>query len=215
MRPFSPSAERNREPIAGILSSLLQAPRSIDELPAPHVLEIASGTGQHAAYFTEKFPHVIWRPTDYQAESVEVIQEYRAELPTQVKERLLPPLALDVRQVPWELGGLNAPAYALIVCINMLHISPWSAAVGLFGGGKKALRPGGALFTYGPYRFSGVFTAESNHEFDLDLKRRNPEWGVRDLSQLKALAAEHQFELEAVHPLPANNHGLVWRLRDA
>ncbi|MCA9634324.1 MAG: DUF938 domain-containing protein, partial [Myxococcales bacterium] len=99
-----------------------------------------------------------------------------------------------------------------IVCANMVHISPWHSTVGLFGGGALSLKPHGVVLTYGPYRFSGVFTAESNRAFDQDLKRRNPEWGVRDIDSLRQVAGENGFDLEETHSLPANNHVLVWRL---
>lgn len=196
MRYHAPAADRNSAPILEVLRQVLPA--------AAHVLELASGSGQHALYFSSRLPGVRWQPSDLSAEAIESIRSYRAEGDP---ERFLDPIQVDASAPPWGIQELDA-----ISCINMIHISPWQASVGLFGGGATSLKPGGVVMTYGPYRFSGVFTAESNRAFDQDLKRRNPEWGVRDVDDLQHVAHRHGFSLESTHSLPANNHALIWRL---
>ena len=197
MRYHYPAADRNAEPILNVLRQSLPA--------NAEVLELASGSGQHALYFSSRLPGVRWQPSDVSDESLASIRDYRTEGDP---ERLLDPIKLDATNPPWNVGKFDA-----IVCANMIHISPWIATQGLFGGGAQSLNPGGMLITYGPYRFSGVFTADSNREFDADLKRRNPEWGVRDVDDLEAVARNAGFTLERTHTMPANNHTLIWRLR--
>lgn len=196
MRYHAPAADRNSAPILEVLRQVLPK--------AANVLELASGSGQHALYFSSHLPGVRWQPSDLSPEAIESIRSYRAEGDP---ERFLDPIQVDASAPPWGIRELDA-----ILCINMIHISPWQASVGLFGGGATSLKPGGVLVTYGPYRFSGVFTAESNRAFDQDLKRRDPEWGVRDVDDLEGVANQHGFSLESTHSLPANNHALIWRL---
>jgi SAM-dependent methyltransferase len=194
VRQSSPSVARNREPILEILRRVLP--------PTGLVLEIASGTGEHAVHFARGLPGVSWQPTDPSEAALASIAAWRedAALPN-----LRPPLALDVT-APWPVDTAAA-----VVCINMLHISPWEAAVALFAGAARVLSPGAPLVTYGPYRFAGRFTAPSNHAFDADLRARDPRWGVRDVDDLDALARDHGLVREETVALPANNHALVWR----
>ncbi len=195
MRAYSEAAQRNSGPIGEVLLTLL--PRGA------HVLELASGSGQHARYLSQLLPEVVWQPSDPAPEALASIECYRAEADP---ARLLSPLQLDAAAPPWGLEAQDA-----VVCINMVHISPWEASRGLFQGAASALTEAGVLITYGPYRFDGVFLAESNREFHHSLRRRNPLWGVRDVTALKQLAAEVGMSLSEQHALPANNHLLVWR----
>jgi SAM-dependent methyltransferase len=192
----SPSTARNRDPILSVLK-----PR----LPANGlVLEVASGAGEHAAYCAAALPGLKWRPTDPDADARASIAAWRAHagLPN-----LLEPLALDASDPDgWPVERADA-----VVNINMIHISPWSAAEGLMAGAGRVLPPGGDLFLYGPYFEADVETAPSNLAFDESLRRRNPAWGVRRLEDVKALAAEQGLELEERVAMPANNLSLVFR----
>jgi Protein of unknown function (DUF938) len=190
----SPAAERNREPILAVLRTALPA----DGL----VLELASGSGEHAVHFAAGLPHLRWQPTDADAEARASIAAWRDEA---ALANLLPPLALDVT-APWPIERADA-----IVCINMIHIAPWAATEALFAGAARLLPPGAPLVTYGPYKFEGEFTAPSNHDFDQSLRSRDPRWGVRDVVELDREAARHGLVRRETLALPANNHALVWR----
>ncbi|HEY0254745.1 MAG TPA: DUF938 domain-containing protein [Kofleriaceae bacterium] len=188
MKQHSPAAERNREPIREVLAR---------ELPASGtVLMIAEGSGQHAAYFAGAFPQLVWQPSDPSAEARASIAAWGEGIPN-----FRSPIDLDVTRSDW-------PAADAITCINMIHISPWEATVGLFAGAARTLAPGQLLFTYGPYRFGGA-TAPSNEAFDLSLRSRDPRWGIRDVAELERAAPG--FTLAQTIALPANNHALVWR----
>lgn len=194
MKRHAPATGRNRAPILGVLRRVL-----VDhEL----VLEIASGSGEHAVFFAAALPHLRWQPSDRDADALASIEAWRAEagLPN-----LEPALALDVCAPRWPLARADA-----VVCINMLHISPWSASVALFEGAARLLAAGAPLVTYGPYRFGGR-TAPSNDAFDASLRAQDPSWGVRDVDELGALARRTGFDLEESVAMPANNHTLVWR----
>ena len=195
-RLYAPAALRNRAPIRAVLAGCLPA--------AGTVLEIASGTGEHAAYLAEQFPALTFQPSDIEPSALASIAAWR--LSTGLAN-LLPPLALDVRRLPWPLTTAAA-----VLCVNMLHISPWAAGLALFQGAAALLPPEGLLFLYGPYR-RGPDTEESNLAFDAQLKARNPDWGLRELAEVLATAAAHGFACESVHPMPANNHALVLRRR--
>ena len=194
MKQHAPATERNREPIRDVLAR---------ELPAEGtVLEIASGTGQHAVAFAQALPGITWQPTDPDPTSIESIRAWREEA---ALPNLLPPIQLDVTKTPWPVDHADA-----IVCINMVHIAPWEAAVALFAGAGKLLAAGGLLYLYGPYRFDGT-TAPSNEDFDRSLRSRDPRWGVRDVRELGATAAEHGLVMRGVVAMPANNHSLLFR----
>jgi SAM-dependent methyltransferase len=197
MKRHAPAADRNRTPILDVLRPLLPD----DTL----VLEIASGSGQHVTHFAAALPRVTFQPTDADPSAVASIEAYRAEagLPN-----VLPPLRLDASSLSWPV--LRADA---IVCINMIHISPFACTEGLFAGANRVLPPGGLLYLYGPYRFSGSFTAPSNEAFDESLRAQNPTWGVRDLDDLVWLGNEVGLDHEATIPMPANNHSLIFRKR--
>lgn len=191
----APATDRNRDPILAVLKRVLPS--------GGLVLEVASGSGQHAVYFAAGLPDRAWQPTDADPAARESILAWSAEA---ALPNLRPPLALDAAAAEWPVATADA-----IVCINMVHISPWSAACGLFTGAGRVLPERGVLFLYGPYRFDGAFTALSNEEFDASLRARDPAWGVRDLRDLESLARDSGLVLDEVVPMPANNHSLVFR----
>ena len=193
----APAVARNREPILTVLKRVLP----------PHgvVLEIASGSGEHAIYFAAGLPHLHWQPNDRDAGALASIAAHRA---TAALPNLLPPLELDAASPSWPVMRADA----LIAC-NMIHISPWASAQGLMAGAERLLAPGGVLFLYGPYMENGRHTAPSNAAFDADLKQRDPAWGVRDLSDVKDLAARHRLDFVERVEMPANNLSVVFRRR--
>lgn len=196
-KQHAPATLRNREPIADVLTR---------ELPASgKVLEIAAGTGEHAVFFAETFPALAWHPTDPSAEALASIAAYSADY---AGSNLAAPLLLDAAAPDsWPLAEAAA-----ILCINMVHISPWEATLGLFRGAARLLgRTGGPLILYGPYLEQGVETAPSNLEFDASLKARNPLWGLREAEALDVLAGQHGLARTARYALPANNIMLVYR----
>jgi SAM-dependent methyltransferase len=192
---ISPSVARNRDPILSVLRRVLP--------PTGQVLEIASGTGEHAVHFAAALPHLTWQPTDREEQALRSIAAHRAaaDLPN-----LLVPLVLDAAGPEWPVEWADA-----IIAINMVHISPWRATQGLMAGAGRILPPGGVLVLYGAYKENEAHTAPSNEAFDLDLRRRNPERGVRDLESVVDLAREHGLDLGERAQMPANNLGLVFR----
>lgn len=196
-KQHAPATIRNRAPIADVLAR---------EFPASgRVLEIAAGTGEHAVFFAEAFPALAWQPTDPSAEALASIAAYQADY---AGDNLAAPLLLDAATPEtW----LVAEAAAL-VCINMVHISPWEATLGLFRGAARLLgSTGGPLILYGPYIEYGVDTAPSNLDFDASLKARDPAWGLREAESLDALALANGMGRTARYALPANNIMLVYR----
>lgn len=198
MKLSSPAAERNRDAIADVLGRWLP--------PAGFVLEVASGTGEHAVHFARAFQRLRWQPSDPDAEARASIEAWREEagLPN-----LLPPTALDASAAEWPIDEADA-----ILCINMVHISPWTATRGLLDGAARLLAPGAPLILYGPYRRAGVPTAPSNEAFDASLKARNPAWGLRSVEQVRD-AAELRFAPEEIAAMPANNLMLLFRRTSA
>ena len=190
----SPAAERNKDPILTVLESVLPA--------TGRVLEIASGTGQHVCFFAQALPGLQWQPTEPDAES-------RAAIVTRIREATLAnvaePFALDVHEPRWPVE----PELDAIVCINMIHISPWSSTQALCIGAARHLRVGGLLVTYGPYLENGT-AAQSNLDFDASLKRRNAAWGLRDLDDVTRAAAEHGLVRRQLVHMPANNLTVVF-----
>jgi SAM-dependent methyltransferase len=170
------------------------------------VLEIASGSGEHAVYFAAALPSLIWQPTDIDQVALRSIAAHRAaaRLPN-----VCPPLQLDASARSWPIEHADT-----IVAINMLHIAPWRAAEGLMAGAGRVLRPGSVLYLYGPFKENGVHTAPSNAVFDESLRARNPEWGVRDVTDLVELARVHGLTFAERVSMPANNLSLIFR-RDA
>jgi SAM-dependent methyltransferase len=194
-RLYFPHVARNREPILEVLQRVL--PR--DGL----VLEIASGGGEHAAYFAQNLPGLRWQPTDANAEMFESIAAHRADAGV---ANLLAPLHLDVTSEQWPVEHADA-----LVCCNMIHIAPWAATEGLIAGAGRTLRRGAPLYLYGPYKVEGRHTAPSNEDFDTSLRARNPLWGVRDLTEVSRLAERHGFALAETVSMPANNLSVIFR----
>ncbi|ATR19956.1 Hypothetical protein RMHFA_03018 [Roseomonas mucosa] len=195
-RRHAPAAERNREPILAVLRR---------HLPAEGlVLEVASGTGQHAVHFAEALPGLVFQPSDPDPSARASIDAWAAAsgLPN-----LRPALELDAS------GGRNWPTLraAAVLCINMIHISPWAATLGLMAGAARVLPPGGVLVLYGPYRRDGVETAPSNEAFDRSLRLRDPAWGLRRLEDVTAEAERQGLRRQEVAEMPANNLCLVFR----
>ena len=193
----APATARNRDPILTVLRRVLP--------PAGTVLEIASGTGEHAVYFAAGLPHLAWQPTDRDPVALASIAAHREMAQP---ANLLPPLPLDVCDLPWPVSRIEA-----VVCINMIHIAPWTAAKGLMAGAAGLLGPGAVLYLYGPYMEDGRHTAPSNAAFDASLEAQNPDWGVRDLGDVRDLANEHGFEFVERVAMPANNLSVVFRRR--
>ncbi|SPA33737.1 conserved hypothetical protein [Cupriavidus taiwanensis] len=194
-RRMAPATERNREPILAVLRQVLPASGT--------VLEIASGTGQHAVHFAAALPGITWQPSDPDAAARASIAAWTAHAGL---ANVRAPLALDVCHQPW---GIDAAA--AVVCINMIHIAPWAAAEALFAGAGKLLGPGGVLFLYGPYRRGGAHTAPSNAAFDAQLRATDPDWGVRDMEAVIALGAAQGLRCDEPVPMPAKNFCLVLR----
>ena len=192
----APAAARNREPIFNVLREWLPQPG--------RVLEVASGTGEHAVWFSGAMPGITWQPTDRDAEALASIAAWRAGA---ALTNLLPPLHLDASDPgSWPVGPVDA-----VVSINMIHIAPWAATLGLMAGAARVLGPGGLALLYGPFREGGAHTAPSNAAFDASLQARDPAWGVRDLGAVAAVAAAHGMALAARVAMPANNLILVFR----
>jgi uncharacterized protein DUF938 len=196
LKLHAPATERNREPILAVLRAVLP-PRGV-------VLEIAAGSGEHAVFFAAALPHLTWQPTDPGVESLSSITDHRAEA---ALANLRAPLRCDVTEPGWA-RDLAADA---VVCVNMIHIAPWEACLGLLAGASALLAPGSPLYLYGPYRIDGAFTAPSNADFDASLRARDPRWGVRDLDEVTRAAKAAGFTRERVTPMPANNHSIVFR----
>lgn len=196
-RRSAPHVARNAAPIAEVLATILPAQGL--------VLEVASGTGEHAVHFARAFPQLEWQPSDPDPDARRSIEAWRAEA---ALPNLRPPLALDACAADWPVDRADA-----VLCINMVHISPWPATEGLLRGAGRRLDPGAPLYLYGPYFQAGVPTAPSNLAFDASLRARDPEWGVRELDDVSALAREHGLMLDSIVPMPANNLSVVFRKR--
>jgi hypothetical protein len=195
----APAALRNREPIAEVLA---------DWLPNTGlVLEIASGTGEHAVFFAERFPALEWQPSDVHPDALSSIAAWReaAALPN-----VRPPIVIDAREPDWPIERADA-----VLSINMVHISPWPAAIGLIEGAAKLLSANAPLILYGPWLQAGVAAAPSNLAFDADLKRRDPSWGLRLVEDFAGEAEKRGFELLETRPMPANNLMLLLHRRRA
>jgi Protein of unknown function (DUF938) len=197
-RQYSPAAARNAGPICDVLGRHLPASGTI--------LEVGSGTGQHAVAFAAAHPELSWQPSDPGPELRASIAAWSAAAEL---ANLRAPLDLDVTAADWELA-LDGPL-AGVVCINLLHIAPWAACEGLMAGVEALLEPKAPLYLYGPFRRAGVHTAPSNAAFDRMLRAYDPAWGVRDLEAVVACAAGHGLELVDVVPMPANNLSVILR----
>jgi SAM-dependent methyltransferase len=191
---FSEACERNKGPILEVLRSALASSRS--------VLEIGSGTGQHAVHFAAGLPHLSWQPSELPGELAPLAERIRRE----GAPNLLAPIALNVREHPWAVEAVDA-----VFSANTLHIIPWSAVRDFFRGVGEVLGRSGLLCVYGPFRYQGEYTSDSNAEFDRWLKARDPASGIRDFEALDELARAAALVLAADHAMPANNRTLVWQ----
>ncbi len=209
-RQFAPATERNREPILAVLKTVLP--------PTGTVLEIASGTGEHASFFAPNLQPRQWLPSDPNPIALASIAAWREQFPA---ANLYPPIALDVCDKRWQIEpkallaepsgiDLNQSPITAIVNINMLHIAPWTACLGLMAGAGRLLEGGGRLYLYGPFQQAGQPLAPSNAAFDASLQAENPAWGVRNLDEVVAVAQKYQLSLVQTIPMPANNLSLVF-----
>ena len=195
MKRHAPATERNREPIAAVLGEELP--------PSGMVLEVASGSGEHAVHFAGAFPHLLWQPTDADPEAIASIEAWRAQAGLL---NLRKALTLDAAAGEWPIECADA-----VVCINMAHISPPAATRGLFAGADRLLRRGAPLVLYGPFLEAEVGTAPSNLAFDADLRARDASWGLRDVAWLDGIAEANGFARTRRVAMPANNLTLVYR----
>ena len=195
MKRHAPATARNSEPLAEVLA---------EELPDRGlVLEVASGSGEHAVFLARQFPGLEWQPSDVDPEALASVDAWADKGGC---ANLRPAITVDAAQADWPIAAADA-----VLCVNMVHISPWSAAVGLFTGAGRILTSGAPLVLYGPFIEPGRETAPSNLAFDQSLKQRNSEWGLRSTADLDALAADHGLRRTARHAMPANNLVLVYR----
>lgn len=193
-RRSAPAALRNRNPIAEVLAEWLPA--------SGLVLEVASGTGEHAVYFAERFPKLEWQPTDIYADALASIGAWRDSAGL---ANIRKPLVLDAAASDWPIDHADA-----VLSINMVHISPWQSALGLIAGAARVLPPTAPLILYGPWLKADIPTVESNLAFDAELKRRDPEWGLRQVEDF-AEAARQSFSVAETRQMPANNLMLLLR----
>jgi hypothetical protein len=194
-RRSAPAALRNREPIAEVLAEWL--PQS------GLVLEVASGTGEHITYFAKRFPNLDWQPSDVHQDALASVRAWREAT---ALANLREPIVIDAAAPEWPTERANA-----VLNFNMVHISPWSAALGLLDGAVRVLQPEGPLILYGPWLKDDIPTAPSNLAFDADLRSRDPEWGLRRVEDFAAAAEERGLRLEQTRAMPANNLMLLLR----
>lgn len=191
---ISEACERNKEPIRKILAQAFAHSKK--------VLEIGSGTGQHALHFAAHFPHLVWQPSD----TGEYLQGLRERIRHEGTANLLTPVELDVRRLPWNLEPVDA-----VFTANTLHIMSWPAVRDFFSGLGAVLTTPAVLCVYGPFRYDGQYTSPSNAEFDRYLRARDPESGIRNFEDVNTLASEQGLSLSADHVMPANNQLLIWQ----
>lgn len=197
MKKSAPATQRNRDPILEVLRRVLP--------PQGQVLEVAAGTGEHAVHFAAALPELTWQPSDPDPAARASIAAWTEEA---ALPNLRPVIALDAARLPWPLEAADA-----VVCINMVHISPWEATLGLVAEAGRLLPDGGPLVLYGPYKVGGAHTAPSNETFEQWLTDLDPRYGVRDVADLTEAAAPHGLVLDDRIPMPANNFVLVLRKR--
>ena len=207
-RRYAPATQRNRQPILAVLTRVLP--------PKGTVLEVSSGTGEHAIFFAPRLKPRFWLPTDVSPVALQSIAAWQQAEPA---DNLCPPLQLDARQLSWPFEAETGPPsvdlgqhpITAIVSINMVHIAPWDACQGLMAGAGRLLPTHGVLYLYGPFKRSGEHTASSNEAFDRSLRSQDPEWGVRDLETVVAEAEPHRLYLQEIVDMPANNLSVVFR----
>ncbi|GFO21820.1 upf0585 protein c16orf13-like protein [Plakobranchus ocellatus] len=197
------AAERNKQPILDVLTKYIP-------LKSSFVLEIASGTGQHICHFAPKFPDTRWQPSDMDSASLKSIQ---AHIENKDLKNVLPPLQVDITKpiAQWASPDVTPGSCDLVLNVNMVHISPWEAAVGLFKTAGTLLKPGGYLFMYGPFKVNGILVPDSNVQFDQHLRSRDSRWGIRDIADLDKLAEENNLKRENMVDMPANNKCTIYK----
>jgi len=195
MKSHAPATLRNRDPILEVLKRVLPEEGL--------VLEVASGSGEHASYFAQALGGLSWQPSARDLNDRASIRAWTAEA---TSENLLDPLDLDVLRTPWPVAQAAA-----IVCCNMVHISPWAVTEALMAGAGRTLSAGGVLYLYGPYKIDGSHTAPSNQAFDESLRSRDPQWGIRDLDDVIAAAARHALGHIETVTMPANNQSVIFK----
>ena len=198
-KQYAPATERNRQPILEVLQKVIPKEGNI--------LEIASGTGEHACFFAPYFSPRQWIPSDPDPLLRVSIEAWQQDCKS---DNLQIPLDINVTLSDWD-EKIDNSAIAAIIAINLIHISPWSACQGLMKGVGKILQSGGILYLYGPYKQKGKHTAPSNETFDQSLQFRNPDWGVRNLEDVVELAEKYQLILHQIISMPANNLSLIFR----
>jgi SAM-dependent methyltransferase len=202
----NPSASRNKGPILEVLKKYLS------NKPGLNLLEISSGVGEHVAYFAPAFPNIAFQPSEHDKRVLSSIEAYAQACPSR---NIMPAMNIDITEDYSKWAGaprfIRPGAVDYMLNINMIHISPLACSEGLFRNAGELLKPQGLLITYGPYAENGVLTPESNVSFDQSLKSRNPEWGIKDIVQLKELATAFGIEFLEKIDMPANNKCLIWR----
>ena len=193
VRKHAPATLRNRDPIARVLAEIL--PRT------GRVVEVASGSGEHCAFFARAFPALCWQPSDPDPGALASIESWCADI-----DHVAPPLRLDASEGHWPVARADA-----VLAINMAHIAPWEATLGLMRGAGRLLPAGGPLYLYGPFAREGEAMAQSNRTFDQSLRARDPRWGIRPLESVEAAAADAGLTLDRVIDMPANNLSVVFR----
>jgi hypothetical protein len=208
LRQYAPATQRNREPILAVLQQVLP--------PAGTVLEISSGTGEHSIFMAPQLAPRCWLPSDPNPDARASISTWQRFAPC---DNMYPPIDLDASSSQWLVDSQDLPhcdfqqyPITAIVNINMIHIAPKSAYLGLFAGAKRILPIDGILYLYGPFKQGGVHTAPSNAAFDASLRSQNSDWGVRDLEEITTVAQSHNLALQKVYPMPANNLSVVFKL---
>jgi hypothetical protein len=210
-RQYAPATQRNREHILEVLLQVLP--------PTGTVLEVSSGTGEHAVFFAPQLYPRQWIPSDPNPVARDSIAAWRERCPA---DNLYPPIALDARDPVWVVErdellealqdkDFTRNSIVAIVNINMIHIAPWSACIGLIAGARRILPPGGILYLYGPFKQGGSHTAPSNEVFDESLRAQNPEWGVRDLDDVVGVAQQQHLSLIKTYEMPANNLSVIFQ----
>lgn len=196
-RQYAPATVRNRDAILAVLERVL--PRE------GRVLELAAGSGEHAVFFAAAMPGLSWQPSDPDPSARASIAAW---IEAESARNVAPPLDIDVCATDWGAGD----GYVALLAVNMIHISPWEATLGLMAGAARVLRPGGLLITYGPYKRDGAHTAPSNEAFEIWLKDRDDRFSVRDIADVEAAASAQGLTLREIVPMPANNFMLVFSL---
>jgi len=195
---FAEAADRNKEPIAEVLCHWLGGNRGT-------LVEVAAGTGQHAAFFAQKLPDLEWQPTNVEDEDFGSVAAWSSSVPN-----VRPPVLLDA-STPASEWPFEAASCVGVLCVNMTHIAPFSATEGLLAGAGRLLQPGGLLIIYGPFMVDGKCTTDSNTAFHQRLQSQNPDWGYRDVAELEAIGGTHGLALEKRQEMPANNFALIFR----